>query len=176
MRGSRWTRLCIAISLMMSVTQIAKAQTAQPDYWVVGVTNANDETHRPTSLWVIDTSRITSSGPHVRRAWLWLYLSPQNPEPTAGNHVLSFVEYDCGGRRYRLLQSTMYASDGDVKQNHIFPETEEWAFVAPQSVSEAQLDFVCGDAVFRAHSGAAPMATLTPDIVAGIVFSGHQSN
>ena len=58
-----------------------------------------------------------------------------------GSEQISYIEWDCKGRRFRLLQTSSYAADGTALE-HL--KNLDWAFVTPESTAESLIKEACG--------------------------------
>jgi hypothetical protein len=59
-----------------------------------------------------------------------------------GSEQISYSEWDCKGRRFRLLQTSSYAADGTAIE-HL--KNLDWAFVTPESAAESLFGEACGN-------------------------------
>lgn len=58
-----------------------------------------------------------------------------------GEEEISYSEWDCGGKRFRLLQTSSYGADGTALSHQ---RNLDWAEVVPESVSEPLFREACG--------------------------------
>ena len=58
-----------------------------------------------------------------------------------GSEQISYSEWDCKGRRFRLKQTSTYAADGTAIEQL---KDLDWAFVSPETVSERLIKEGCG--------------------------------
>lgn len=58
-----------------------------------------------------------------------------------GSERISYTEWDCKARRFRLKQTSSYAADGTAIE-HL--KNLDWAFVTPESAAESLFGEACG--------------------------------
>ncbi len=58
-----------------------------------------------------------------------------------GTEQISYSEWDCKARRFRLKQTSTYAADGTAIEQL---KNLDWAFVSPETVSESLIKEACG--------------------------------
>lgn len=58
-----------------------------------------------------------------------------------GSEQVSYSEWDCRTRRFRLNQTSVYAPDGTALEHY---KKLDWAEVAPETVSETLFEEACG--------------------------------
>jgi S1-C subfamily serine protease len=107
----------------------ADADGALDDRWIpAGESEAFDR--------FLDRSRVTRQGEGVYRVWVRsVYARPQTAESgDAYDTVLSMMDYDCTGRRWRAVQVIQYLGGRVVWTSH--DEPSEWGAWVPDSVGE----------------------------------------
>ena len=101
----------------------------------------------------VDESSLTQQGRYVHAWFRWDYSSPQTT--TEGKYFLSFKalkHFDCALRQSSARQVVLYTEgngQGVVVDSAIFPPDDVNAHmqaVVPQTVGEAELDYVCKNA------------------------------
>ena len=70
------------------------------------------------------------------------YYSGNKKIPITNATSMTLVEYDCSEKANKLISIVIYNSKGTVMNSYNF-EYSEWQNVTPESVGEAQLNFVC---------------------------------
>lgn len=83
--------------------------------------------------------RINSAGYRV----YWRKIEYATPKPDSGKFVKEAMfraEADCTDRRSRGLTLVYYYTNGS---NRSWSATGDWEYVAPESMNESELDFVC---------------------------------
>jgi hypothetical protein len=90
----------------------------------------------------MDVASITETSSGTLRAWRRVGLKQRAPssESEAG-HLLSYSEYDCAGRRHRLLQGAVYRTGATALD--LGEEPGPWKFAIPETLDEALLNFLC---------------------------------
>jgi hypothetical protein len=71
-------------------------------------------------------------------------------------------EYDCVGRRSRMLRFLGYYGEAIARQNFDYTSTAEWRSVVPSSSGETELQSVC-EAIQRGRSRPAPSPQARPE-------------
>lgn len=84
----------------------------------------------------VDRTSIRQVG-SFKQAWSRMDLLDQSDDVRAAFHL---TEYDCAGRRTRLLQATIYYRNG---QPDLVPGEQTFRYATPDSSGEAGLDYVC---------------------------------
>ena len=70
------------------------------------------------------------------------YYSGNKKIPITNAKSMTLAEYDCSEKANKLISIVIYNSKGTVMDSHNF-EYSEWDNVTPESIGEAQLNFVC---------------------------------
>ena len=70
------------------------------------------------------------------------YYSGNKKIPITNATSMTLAEYDCSEKANKLISIVIYNSKGTVMNSYNF-EYSEWQNVTPESVGEAQLNFVC---------------------------------
>lgn len=70
------------------------------------------------------------------------YYSGNKKIPITNATSMTLAEYDCSEKANKLISIVIYNSKGTVMDSHNL-EYSEWDNVTPESVGEAQLNFVC---------------------------------
>ena len=85
----------------------------------------------------LDSQSVVTVAPGQYRVWLrWM---------SADTLIRMFqVDFDCVGRRSKLLQWLGYYGAPVPRQNFDYTETASWQAVIPGSLGERELDSVCG--------------------------------
>lgn len=125
--------------VIATVWLILAASTAQAE-WVQLASTADGGRH------YVDPSTIkkTSNG---YRVWdLSNYPTPQH-EINGAMSIRGLAEYDCADEKIRDLQSDSFSQNwGGGKPLATWKKQGEWDYVAPKTVNEAKLHYVCSHA------------------------------
>lgn len=70
------------------------------------------------------------------------YYSGNKKIPITNATSMTLREFDCSNREIRSISFVIYSSKGTVMESYDF-DFPEWHNVTPESVGEAQLNFVC---------------------------------
>ena len=70
------------------------------------------------------------------------YYSGNKKIPITNATSMTLAEYDCSEKANKLISIVIYNSKGTVMDSHNL-EYSEWDNVTPESIGEAQLNFVC---------------------------------
>ncbi|HST62979.1 MAG TPA: surface-adhesin E family protein [Longimicrobium sp.] len=104
----------------------------------------------------LDRTRVTRQGGEVYRVWVRsVYVQPQTTE--AGDTydmVMSMMDYDCPGRRWRVVQVIQYLGGRVVWATD--DEPSDWGAWVPDSVGETTGQAACRLAEQRAAPPASP--------------------
>ncbi len=86
----------------------------------------------------IDRQSIRAMPNGYKRAWNRAHFA--KPDRAGNTGFRTFDEFDCTGGRSRRLQWTLFKEE-EILSTDSGPA--EWKFVAPETIAEAQLNFIC---------------------------------
>lgn len=99
----------------------------------------NDDIHIIVSY---DPERVTQvEGKRIKRAWIKTERLKDGMIELRESYTLDVDEYDCAEKRLRTLERTNYDNKGIVKNSG--SGSRQWAYVVPDSVSEAVFGVLC---------------------------------
>lgn len=125
----------VIVLICVLFASVASAQAAR-DYWILG-TNT-DSIGAPTSVSMIDVSRITTSG-GIKTAWLDTFFPPGQRDGL--QRTITLVEIDCAGWRMRTLRiSAVYRGSPSPVT---VPGEGTWETVRQRTAANASVSFVC---------------------------------
>ena len=91
-------------------------------------------------VFFVDKESIVSS--NVVRAWTkTLYKKPEQNRSKLGTYYLLLYECDCREKRKRILQFSMYFTDG-TSESFNYPDAK-WNYVEPDTVVEIIYKYLC---------------------------------
>ena len=127
----------------LAAAAITFAAPAQASRWIESASGKN-----ATVFYDADT--VQRSGSYLVAWEKW----ENKPNPTRKEAVnKAQKEYDCAGRRSRLINSVNYREDGTVISSFTWePYEQTWTAATPDSIGEAMLEAVCGSLGMSAAS------------------------
>jgi len=129
-------RRLLAALIFAAMPQVATAQVAEPDYWLVASADAPDGGAQ--AAYFIDTNRVTISGT-TRRAWVLGHFARDAEGVFAGvDRIHALKEFDCVGRRLRDLQLTVTFTNAE-RGSRTSTQTSEWVYAVPDSTGDGML-------------------------------------
>lgn len=104
------------------------------------------------NIWAVDSSSIVADGNMVR-SWTRIDFKEQQPYPPNGElikHVLSVNFVNCAKHQIGVKASRLLRADGSVITSHEDNDSNiQWQTVAPDTVVEKTMSYVCGYAKSR---------------------------
>lgn len=136
-------------TIVISISAIAAQSAIAADWWWIDVSG-----HKPTrDVIFIDKETIKKTTIGKVDAWEEDYHESTQNDGAKSSKVL--FEYDCNVRTVSMISYIDYDTNGNVISNNTVPSYSRPASpVAPDTIGEAELEFVCGDATKGTHLGA----------------------
>ena len=110
------------------------APSADPDLWWTAGHQAAQH--------FIDSASIAPTPQGTRTARTLMINNPDHPVESGAAAEAIMLEFDCAGRRTRILKTAAFAADGSIL-GAFEHDSEPMLPAQPESVGAANLDFVC---------------------------------